>query len=144
LRTYEALYIIDPQLEDDAIQTVAKEVETLIEAQGGAIVRSEYWGRRKLAYPVKKHTEGYYVLLRFDAAPEFIQKLEAHFKLSEAVIRYLTVHFDEHTLKLEAEQERRNIEEAQKAANRRDDDDEDDEPIGSGSRGRQRGDDDDD
>ena len=142
MRTYEALYIVNPTLEDDAIQTIVKEVEALVTNQGGAIVRSEIWGRRKLAYTVKKFTDGFYVLLRFTASPEFIQKLETTFKLNESFLRYLIVHFDEQTLKLEAEQQRRNLEEARNAANRsRDDDDDDDEPVPAGR--RQRDDDED-
>jgi len=137
LRTYEALYIINPTLEDDAIQTIVKEVEALVTNQGGAIVRSEIWGRRKLAYIVKKHTDGCFVLLRFTANPEFVQKIETYFKLNESILRYLIVHFDEQTLKLETEQQRRNLEEMRNAANRsRDDDDDDDDPVPSGRRSR--------
>lgn len=137
LRTYEALYIINPTLDDDAIQTVAKEVEDLVTNQGGAIVRSEIWGRRKLAYMVKKHTDGFYVLLRFTATADFVKKLETYYKLSESILRYHIVYFDEHTLKLEAEQQRRNLEEARNAANRsRDDDDDDDDPVPAGRRSR--------
>lgn len=142
MRTYEALYIINPTLEDDAIQTIVKEVEALVTNQGGAIVRSEIWGRRKLAYIVKKHTDGCFVLLRFTAKPEFVQKIETYFKLNESILRYLTVYFDDQTLKLEAEQQRRNLEEMRNAANRsRDDEDDDDDPVPAGR--RQRDDDED-
>ena len=142
MRTYEALYIINPSLEDDGIQTIVKEVEALVTNQGGAIVRSEIWGRRKMAYTVKKFTDGCFVLLRLTASPEFVQKLEMHFKLNESILRFMVVHFDEQTLKLEAEQQRRNLEEMRNAANRsRDDDDEDDDPVPAGR--RQRDDDED-
>ena len=142
MRTYEALYIINPTLEDDAIQTIVNEVEALVTNQGGAIVRSEIWGRRKLAYIVKKHTDGCLVLLRVTANPEFVQKIETYFKLNESILRFMVVHFDEQTLKLEAEQQRRNLEEMRNAANRsRDDDDEDDDPVPAGR--RQRDDDED-
>ena len=132
MRTYEALYIVTPDMEDDDIQTVARGVDDLVTKNGGAIVRSEIWGRRKLAYAVKKHTDGNYVLLRFTAEPEFIPRLENHFRLIEAVIRFLVVHFDEHTLRLEAEQQRRRAEEVHGNAgrsdrDRRDDDDDDDD-----------------
>ena len=137
MRTYEALYIINPTLEDDAIQTIVKEVEALVENHGGAIVRSEIWGRRKLAYTVKKFTDGCFVLLRYTGSPEFVQKIESLFKLNESILRYLIVLFDEQKLKLEAEQQRRNLEEMRNAANRsRDDDDDDDDPIPSGRRSR--------
>jgi small subunit ribosomal protein S6 len=107
VRTYEALYIVKPDLGDDEIQTIAKETETLVTDNGGVIVRSEIWGKRKLAYKVKHCTEGVYILLRFEAEPSFVARLENYFRLSEAVIRDLVVHFDEKTLRLEAEQQRR-------------------------------------
>lgn len=107
LRTYEALYIVRSDLQDDEVQTVAKEVEALVTSNGGAIVRSEIWGKRRLAYEVQKCTEGYYVLLRFTAAPAFVARLENHFRLTDAIIRYLVVHFDERTLRLEASQKKR-------------------------------------
>ena len=116
MRTYEALYIVAPELDDDAIQTVAQEVEALVTKNEGTIVRSEIWGKRKLAYPVQKHTDGCYVLLRFTANPEFVARLEGYFKLSEPIIRYLVVHFDEHALRLEAEQNRRKEEDLRASA----------------------------
>ncbi len=107
MRTYEALYIVKPDLGDDEIQTIAKETEALVTDNGGAIVRSETWGKRKLAYKVEQCTEGVYILLRFEAEPTFITRLEGYFRLSEAVIRDLVVYFDEKTLRLEAEQQLR-------------------------------------
>ncbi|MCX8065521.1 MAG: 30S ribosomal protein S6 [Candidatus Hydrogenedentes bacterium] len=107
LRTYEALFIVSPEVEDDDIQAIARETESLIVKNGGAIVRSEVWGRRKLAYKIKKFTEGIYILIRFQAFPNFIARLEHYFRLSEHIIRHLIVYYDEKMLKLEAEQERR-------------------------------------
>lgn len=148
MRTYEALYIVSPEIDDDGIQTVVTEVESLVTKHGGTIVRSETWGRRKLAYEVNRHAEGSYVLMRFTAGPEFVARLESHFKLVEAIIRYLVVHFDEHTLQLEAEQQRRREEEirAGAAGRRREDDDDDDDdpiPVAAGRRSRRDMDDDD-
>ncbi|MCC6698893.1 MAG: 30S ribosomal protein S6, partial [Candidatus Hydrogenedentes bacterium] len=144
--TYEALYIVRPDLKDDEIQTVAKEVENLVTANGGTIVRSETWGKRKLAYEVKKYTEGVYILLRFESTAEFAARLETHFRLSENIIRDLIVYFDPQTLRLEEEQKQRVEAEIRASAarerNREDDDDEDDDRRPS--RGRRRDDDDDD
>lgn len=108
MRTYEALYIVRPDVPDDEIQTVAKEVDSLITDHGGAIVRSEIWGKRRLAYTVKKCHEGVYVLVRFESSPEVVTQMKEHFRLSEQIIRNLVVHFDERTLRLEEEQQRRN------------------------------------
>lgn len=129
MRTYEALYILSPELEEADIQTMANSFEKLVTDGGGAIVRSEIWGKRKLAYEVKKHTEGNYVLLRFTSNPEFIDKLEGQFTLNESVIRFMVVHFDERTLRLEAEQERRNQEALRAPGRNRDEDDDDDAPA---------------
>lgn len=145
MRTYEALYIVRPELNDDEIQTIAKDVETLVTANGGTIVRSETWGKRKLAYEVKKQTEGVYILLRFDSNPEFVSKLENHFRLSENIIRDLVVYFDPQTLRLEEEQKQRvEAEIRNSAANRDRDDDDDDDDDRRPQRGRRRDDDDDD
>ncbi len=144
MRTYEALYIVTPELDDDAIQTIAKEVEALVVKHGGAVVRSEIWGKRKLAYDVKKHSEGCYVLLRFTANADFVARLEGHFKLSEQIIRYLVVYFDEHTLRLESEQEHRREEDLRAGAAARgrdkheDEDEDEDEPVPVGARRRRR------
>jgi small subunit ribosomal protein S6 len=146
LRTYEALYIVKPDLQDDEIQTVAKEVESLVTENGGAIVRSEIWGKRKLAYEVKHCTEGVYILMRFEADTEFPKRLEHYFRLSEAVIRSLVVHFDAKTMRLEEEQKlrieaevraggsrseggdrRRDSDDGRRRRHDRDDDDDDDD-----------------
>ena len=108
MRTYEALCIIQHETSEDDVQTITAEVETLITDNGGVIVRSEIWGKRRLAYKVKDQNEGIYVLVRFESDPGFNLKLESHFRLSESIVRYLVVLFDEKTLRLEAEQQRRN------------------------------------
>ena len=147
MRTYEALYIASPEIDEDGIQTIAKDFEALVTSNEGAVVRSEIWGKRKLAYEVKKFSEGNYILLRFQASPDFIARLESSFKLNESIIRYLIVHFDEHTLELEEEQQRRKKEELERSTARRDDrddrdDDDDDDDRGPGRRRRDEDDDD--
>lgn len=147
MRTYEALYIVKPDKSDDEIQTISKDVESLVTANGGTIVRSEIWGKRKLAYEVKKQTEGVYVLLRFESKAEFVGRLENHFRLSEDVIRDLVVYFDPQTLRLEDEQKQRVEAEIRNSAANRDrdrDDDDDDDDDRRPPRGRRRDRDDDD
>lgn len=107
MRTYEALFIVRPDLKDEEIQAVAKEVESLITTNSGAIVRSEIWGKRRLAYKVKHFSEGCYVLIRFQSPPSFISRLENYVRISETIIRHLVVYFDEKMLRLEAEQQER-------------------------------------
>lgn len=144
MRTYEALYIVRPDRSDDEVQTIAKQVEDMVTAAGGAIVRSEIWGKRRLAYEVAHFTEGHYVLLRFESEPAFIARLESYFRLEEPIIRSLVVYFDEKTLRLEEEQKKRTEELIRASASRRsqEDDEEDDEPP-RGRRGRDRDEDED-
>ncbi len=148
MRTYEALYIVKPDLHDDEIQTIAKDVESLVTTNGGSIVRSELWGKRRLAYEVKKYTEGVYVLLRFESTPDFVARLEDYFRLSENVIRDVVVYFDPQTLRLEEEQKQRVEAEIRASAanrdrNRDDDEDDEDDENHPASRGRRRDSDDD-
>ena len=108
MRTYEALYIVQPDAAEDEVQTVVEGVESLVAENGGSIVRLDVWGKRRLAYNVKGFQEGIYVLTRFESIETFPKKLEDHFRLNESVIRSLLVHIDEKTLRLEIEQARRN------------------------------------
>ena len=108
MRTYETLYVIQPEATEDEVQSVTAGVDTLISEDGGEVLKSDVWGKRRLAYDVKGFREGIFVLTRFNGSTSFPRKLEGHFKLNEQVIRYLVVHFDVKTLRLEAEQVRRN------------------------------------
>ncbi len=127
MRTYEALYILSPELDDSAIQTVVANVEGLITTSGGTIVRSDVWGKRKLAYPIQKHVEGVYIVLRFTANPDFIERFEQQLRLMEAIIRYMVIYLDEKTLRLEAEQQRQYEEALRASAARRSQDDDNDD-----------------
>lgn len=136
MRTYEVLYIVRPELSDEEVEKIAQEVEAMALEGGGNVLEKEIWGKRKLAYEVKGCTEGHYVLLRFEGQGDVLPRLSQHFKLSEKIIRDLIVHFDEKTLRLEAEQKKRAESDVRGA---RDRDDDDDRP-----RRRDRDDDDDD
>jgi small subunit ribosomal protein S6 len=91
LRDYEALYIVRADLDDDKVQEVVKRVNTLIERSGGAVERTNLWGKRKLAYEVKHQKEGAYVLQDFRIDPQRIPELEAALKITEEVLRHLIV-----------------------------------------------------
>ena len=110
MRTYESLYIVRPDLSEDEVPAIAKQVEALVTENGGTIVQSETWGKRKLAYEVKQCTEGTYILLRFESDETFVERLESFYRLNDNVIRFLTVLFEKQTLRLEEEQRVRNEE----------------------------------
>ena len=91
MRDYEALYIVRADLDDDKVQAVVQRVNTLIERSGGAVERTNLWGKRKLAYEVKHQKEGAYVLQDFRIDPQRIPELEAALKITEEVLRHLIV-----------------------------------------------------
>jgi len=92
-REYEALYIIDPRIEEEAIKGIVEKIKTLIESSA-EFKNIDEWGKRKLAYPINKANEGYYVLVEFSANPEFPHELERVFKITDGVLKYLIVKKD--------------------------------------------------
>ena len=91
MREYEVLYIVRADLDEDKVQDAVKRVNTLIERSGGAIERTNLWGKRKLAYEVKHQKEGAYVLQDFQIEPTRVPELEASLKITEEVLRHLIV-----------------------------------------------------
>ena len=135
LRTYETIYILHPEAGEEEVAKIEQQVDGSITDSGGAIVLKDNWGKRKLAYKVDHCTEGHYLLVRHQSEPSFVASLEQAFRINERVIRYLVVHFDEKTLKLEEIQKLRTEEQLKALGERersrggrdRDDDDDDDD-----------------
>ena len=95
MRTYELLIVVVPDLDEDATKAVAEGVQQVITANGGEIVRVQPRGRRRLAYPIKRHDAGFYVLLHAKMEREAILEMERHIKLSDQILRHLLVRLDE-------------------------------------------------
>ena len=91
MNKYEAMYIVTPEMEDDAIKGVIEKFSGIITANGGEIEKTDEWGSKKLAYPIDYKTEGYYVLVNFAAAPELPRELERNFRNDESILRYMVV-----------------------------------------------------
>ena len=94
-RTYEVMYIVDPDAGDEAIAKLNDSVDKLIKKEGGTVVRLDDVGRRRLAYPIKKKTEGHYVLFEIDGTGQEIAELERRMRVNDMIIRYITVRVDE-------------------------------------------------
>jgi small subunit ribosomal protein S6 len=92
---YEAMYIIDAAIEEEARKALIERFNTLITDNGGTLSDIDEWGKRRLAYPIDYKNEGYYVLLHFEAAPEFPRELERNLQISDGVIRYLVTRVEE-------------------------------------------------
>ena len=91
LNKYESIYIINPNVDADGIKGLVEKFNALIESEGGKVTETNEWGMKKLAYPIKKLTQGYYVLVNFEAKPEFIDELERVYKITDDVIKFITV-----------------------------------------------------
>lgn len=89
MRDYELVFILQPELEETAIEEAVKRVEGWITDAGGKVAKTDQWGKRQLAYPIRKKTEGYYVLMNVSMAPKFGSELERNMRLYEPIMRYL-------------------------------------------------------
>lgn len=91
MRDYELVLIINPQIEDDKVPQVLEKVTRLVTDKGGTVTEVNPWGRRKLAYPIKRHLEGNYVLAKAKLEPAHVKELESQLQLSEEFLRHLVV-----------------------------------------------------
>ena len=94
-RTYEVMYIINPETDADKIEKVNDAVGQLIEKEGGTIVRMDDIGMRNLAYPIQKKYEGHYVLFEIDGTGQEILELERRMRVNDLIMRFITVRVDE-------------------------------------------------
>ncbi|MEW6701502.1 MAG: 30S ribosomal protein S6 [Bacteroidota bacterium] len=103
-RTYESVVIINSALEDDQIEATIKRIEETISTHGGEILDLDKWGRKRLAYPIKKSKSGYYAVFRFNATTDLIATLERNYRLDENIVRYLTIQLNKLALEAIAKQ----------------------------------------
>ena len=92
---YETIYIADTTLDDDSLKEAIDKFSDLIKKLKGSIVKVNEWGKRKLAYAVKRFDKGYYVVLDFCALPKMVTELERNLKLDDRILKYITVKIDE-------------------------------------------------
>jgi small subunit ribosomal protein S6 len=91
---YESAVMINAALDDEQIESIISRIKEIITNNGGEIREIENWGRKRLAYMVKKSKIGYYAIFRFNAASNIVSKLERTYTLDEHILRYLTVKLD--------------------------------------------------
>ena len=94
MNSYELLYIVKADMEDEARTALIFRFSDLIVADGGEIVETDEWGKRRFAYPINYVNEGYYVLVNFKAQPSLIAELERNFRITEDTIRFMIVKKD--------------------------------------------------
>ncbi len=98
LNQYETVFIATPVLSEIQMKETVQKFTKMITDDGGEIVNEDNWGLKKLAYPIQKKTTGFYYLIEFKAAPEFIQNLEIQYKRDERLLRFLTFRMDKYSI----------------------------------------------
>jgi len=94
MNKYELMFIIDPTLEDTKKESYIEEVKGII-ATAGEVSDTDVWGLKKLAYPILKKSEGYFVVMHFNAKPELPKELDRRLRISDNCMRHIIVNLDE-------------------------------------------------
>jgi len=140
MRKYETVFIADPDMPDQAREELFEKVKNIIDKEGGTLLNFDEWGVKKLSYEIKKKLRGYYVCLTYGGTGELVTELERNFRLSDLVMKFMTIliteHVTEESLKQDAEEFKEAAkqaalaapqEEDQEDADEEDDDEEDDQ-----------------
>src|SRR5262244_516381 len=101
MRNYEIMFIVNPNASEEEIDKINGQIENIITSGGGSIEKIEKMGKRRLAYEVDKHREGFYVLFVISANGDIIKECERRLRVMDAVIKYITVRTDEEIRRLE-------------------------------------------
>jgi small subunit ribosomal protein S6 len=92
---YELVFIMQPELDEQGIFNINERLTQIVTSQEGTVSGTEMWGKRTLAYPIKKYFEGHYVLHRFQMNPSGAAEIDRLLRFNENVIRYLMIRTDE-------------------------------------------------
>jgi small subunit ribosomal protein S6 len=98
VKQYETVFIATPVLSEEQMKETVKKYVDLLTSKGAEIVYENNWGMRKLAYPIRKKTTGFYYLIEFRAEGSVINDLEIAYKRDERLLRFLTVSLDKHAV----------------------------------------------
>ena len=91
MRTYETMIVLDPEMSEELVDGFVERMKKFLDDRGAEVLKVEEWGLKTLAYEIKKKTKGYYLLLYFKGGAEVTAELERNLRLTEDVLRYLTI-----------------------------------------------------
>ena len=94
MTNYEVMFILDPAAEDAEKEAFTERVQTIITDEEGVVGKVDVWGMRKLAYPIRKKNEGYYVLVEFQAGTDLPKELDRRLKIADICMRHIIVNKD--------------------------------------------------
>ena len=98
VKQYETVFIVTPVLSEEQMKETVEKYTNFLKEHGAEIVYTNNWGMRKLAYPIKKKTTGFYYLIEFNAEGSLIADLEVAYKRDERLLRFLTVSLDKYAV----------------------------------------------
>jgi small subunit ribosomal protein S6 len=101
MRVYEELFIVKPDAVEEEVDGFVGQLKTLIETGKGTVDKVDKWGVRKLAYRVSKYAEGQYILITFSSNPESVKEIERRLRVTDMVIKFITVRIDEKQKKID-------------------------------------------
>lgn len=101
MRVYEELFILKPDTVEEEADGYIEQLRTLIANGKGTVDKVDKWGVRKLAYRVSKYAEGQYILITFTASPDAVKEIERRMRVTDMVIKFITVRIDEKQKKIE-------------------------------------------
>lgn len=113
-RVYELIFIADPGLGEPEVDALATQVQGFVEKEGARVSKLEKWGKKRLAYTVKRQREGSYVLLVIEGGSAVIKEVERRIRVTDGILRFLSVRVDEELRKAEGRKARRATEDAKR------------------------------
>ncbi|WP_027364739.1 30S ribosomal protein S6 [Desulfotruncus alcoholivorax] len=95
MRRYELVFILRPDLEEEALDAAIAKVRSLAENNGAEVTKLDKWGKRRLAYEIKHVRDGFYVVMNFNGEPESAAEIDRVLKISDEILRHIIVREDE-------------------------------------------------
>src|SRR5215468_4793984 len=115
MRIYEELFIVKPDAPEEEADAFVEQLRTQLTSAGATVDKIEKWGKRRLAYRVDKYREGAYVLIQFTAGPETVRELERRLRVSDLVLKFITVRTDQTLKRLDKRKKERDKRAAKRA-----------------------------
>jgi small subunit ribosomal protein S6 len=116
MRVYEELFIVKPDAPDEEVDGFVEQIKQVITSGKGTVDKIDKWGVRKLAYRVSKYNEGAYVLMVFTSGPELVHEVERRMRVTDLVIKFITVRIDEKQKKIDKRKKARDKRAARRPA----------------------------
>ncbi len=95
MRTYEVVFVAAPTLSNEEVEAFISHTRSVVEGKNGKVIKVDNWGKKSLAYKIKKYRDGYYVVLTLEGDGAMIAELERRFRVTDYVMRFISVRIDE-------------------------------------------------